>query len=107
MASWEAFPQIPPGQSGRLQLPHWLADKRNPLTARVVANRVWQKLIGEGLVRSVDYFGARGEEPSHPELLDDLATRGLAFGPLFHFADNSPGTGGRWRGTIDRKSPRL
>lgn len=75
VASWEAFSQIPPGQSGRLQLAHWLADKRNPLTARVVANRVWQKLFGEGLVRSVDYFGARGEEPSHPELLDHLAAR--------------------------------
>jgi len=75
VASWEAFPAIPAGQSGRLQLADWLADQRNPLTARVTVNRIWQKLFGEGLVRSVDYFGVRGELPSHPELLDHLATR--------------------------------
>ena len=75
VASWERFPKIPAGQSGRLQLANWLADKRNPLTARVTVNRIWQKLFGEGIVRSVDYFGARGESPSHPELLDHLATR--------------------------------
>lgn len=75
VASWEKPPEIPKGQSGRLQLADWLADKRNPLTARVTVNRIWQKLFGEGLVRSVDYFGARGETPSHPELLDHLATR--------------------------------
>ena len=69
------LPEIPAGQSGRLQLADWLADQRNPLTARVTVNRIWQKLFGEGLVRSVDYFGARGELPSHPELLDHLATR--------------------------------
>ncbi len=74
VASWEKFPEIPTGQSGRLQLADWLADDRNPLTARVTVNRIWQKLFGEGLVRSVDYFGARGEVPSHPELLDHLAT---------------------------------
>lgn len=75
VASWEAFPSIPAGQSGRMQLADWLADQRNPLTARVTVNRIWQKLFGEGLVRSVDYFGERGELPSHPELLDHLATR--------------------------------
>jgi hypothetical protein len=75
VASWENFPPIPAGQSGRRQLADWLADKRNPLTARVTVNRIWQKLFGEGIVRSVDYFGVRGEAPSHPELLDHLATR--------------------------------
>jgi hypothetical protein len=75
VASWEPFPRIPAGQSGRLQLADWLADRRNPLTPRVAVNRIWQKLFGEGLVRSVDYFGTRGETPSHPELLDHLSTR--------------------------------
>jgi hypothetical protein len=75
VASWENPAPIPEGQSGRLQLAHWLADKRNPLTARVTVNRIWQKLFGEGLAKSVDYFGVRGEPPTHPELLDHLATR--------------------------------
>jgi hypothetical protein len=80
VASWEPFPSIPNGQSGRAQLANWLADKRNPLTARVTVNRIWQKLFGEGLVRSVDYFGVRGEAPTHPELLDHLATRFMKAG---------------------------
>jgi hypothetical protein len=80
VASWDKLPTIPAGQSGRLQLADWLADKRNPLTPRVAVNRIWQKLLGEGLVRSVDYFGTRGEKPSHPELLDHLATRFMQSG---------------------------
>lgn len=75
VASWDPFPAIPAGQSGRLQFADWLADERNPLTARVTVNRIWQKLFGTGIVPSVDYFGARGEKPTHPELLDHLATR--------------------------------
>jgi len=75
VASWDKFPAIPAGQSGRMQLANWLADKRNPLTARVTVNRIWQKLFGIGIVPSVDYFGVRGDEPTHPELLDHLATR--------------------------------
>ena len=80
VASWDKFPAIPAGQSGRLQLAEWIADRRNPLTARVTVNRLWQKLFGEGIVRSVDYFGERGERPSHPELLDHLATRFMVDG---------------------------
>jgi hypothetical protein len=75
VAMWGPQPKIPAGQSGRLQLADWIADARNPLTARIAVNRVWQKLFGEGLVRSVDYFGTRGDTPSHPELLDHLAHR--------------------------------
>ncbi|HSH92556.1 MAG TPA: PSD1 and planctomycete cytochrome C domain-containing protein [Roseimicrobium sp.] len=75
VASWKKPSPIPAGQSGRLQLADWLSDRHNPLTARVTVNRIWQKLFGEGIVRSVDYFGVRGEAPSHPELLDHLATR--------------------------------
>ena len=75
VASWEKFPAIPEGQSGRLQLADWLADKRNPLTARVTVNRIWQKLFATGIVPSVDYFGTRGDVPTNPELLDHLASR--------------------------------
>jgi hypothetical protein len=75
VASWDKFPAIPAGQSGRLQFADWLADKRNPLTARVTVNRIWQKLFATGIVPSVDYFGTRGDVPTNPELLDHLATR--------------------------------
>jgi hypothetical protein len=68
-------PQIPPQQSGRLQLARWIANADNPLTARVMVNRVWQHLLGRGIVDSVNNFGALGNEPTHPELLDTLAVR--------------------------------
>jgi len=66
--------------SGRRELADWLASPGHPLTARVMANRVWQWHFGEGIVRSPSNFGKLGERPSHPELLDWLAKRFISSG---------------------------
>jgi hypothetical protein len=61
--------------SGRLELARALVDRDNPLTARVIVNRIWSRLIGRPLVGTPSNFGALGDRPTHPELLDDLAVR--------------------------------
>jgi len=66
--------------SGRLELAEAIASKDNPLTARVLVNRIWQHHFGKGLVRTPNNFGALGERPTHPELLDHLASRFIAGG---------------------------
>jgi hypothetical protein len=68
-------PKIGEAQSGRLELAQWLTSPRNPLTPRVIVNRVWAHLFGQGIVSTVDNFGVKGDEPSHPELLDYLANQ--------------------------------
>jgi hypothetical protein len=60
--------------SGRRELAEWLASEKNPMTARVMVNRIWQGHFGEGIVRTPDNFGKMGERPTHPELLDYLAS---------------------------------
>jgi hypothetical protein len=66
--------------SGRRELAEAIASRDNPLTARVIVNRVWAQLFGRGLVGTPSNFGALGEPPTHPELLDDLAVRFMEAG---------------------------
>ncbi len=80
VATLGAAPAMPADASGRRELAEWIASETNPLTARVIATRVWAWLRGAGLVRSVDNFGTTGERPSHPELLDHLAQQFVADG---------------------------
>ena len=66
-------PQMPSSQSGRIELARWIASDRNPLTARVIVNRIWRWHFGRGIVPTTDNYGELGEKPTHPELLDHLA----------------------------------
>ncbi len=66
-------PRVAANSGGRLELAQWLTAAEQPLTPRVMANRVWQHLFGAGMVRTVDDFGMNSEDPAHPELLDHLA----------------------------------
>ena len=70
-----AAPAIPAQTSGRRELAEWMTAAENPLTARVMANRVWHWIFGRGIVESTDNFGTSGQKPANPALLDSLALR--------------------------------
>lgn len=75
LANVASLQAIPETQSGRLQLAQWIVAPENPLASRVMVNRIWMWHFGQALMRSPSNFGLRAEEPTHPELLDYLASR--------------------------------
>jgi hypothetical protein len=110
--------QFPEDQSGRLQLAQWLVDSANPLTARVMVNRVWGWHFGRPLVSSTENFGLTGQMPTHPELLDWLSIHFINSGwsikslhrlllnsSCYQMASGHPGSGDEQWGNPDSNDP--
>ena len=109
----EGVPEVfhdPPAADGgrvdRLALAKWLVDPANPLTARVIVNRLWERLLGIGIVSTSEEFGSQGDLPSHPELLDWLASELVESGWNLQAMQRLIVTSAAYRQT-DRKSTRL
>lgn len=96
-----------PSASGRLELARSLVSEQNTLTARVFVNRVWLYLFGEGLVRTPDDFGHLGQTPTHPELLDHLATRFVSEGWSLKKLVTYLVTSSTWRQSHGTSAPAL
>lgn len=104
----QVLPPLPADAgSTRLDLARWLVSGDNPLVARVVVNRIWALAFGRGLVETLDDFGVRGDAPTHPELLDELAARFVAGGWNLHELWTLIATSETWRGSARVESRML
>src|SRR5213594_2635987 len=96
----------PRSSPSRFGIALWLVDENNPLTPRVTVNRIWEQYFGRGLVETSEDFGTQGERPSHPELLDWLATEFLREGTRFKALHRLIATSASYRQT-SRVTPAL